>query len=72
MYLSPVLSAIPKEAADTHRNKQQVESPTAGGSKTALRKLESQVSGQQTPRSAANELAAGANHLHTPGLCPQV
>lgn len=70
--MSPVLSPVPKEAADTHRNKQQVESLTAGGSKTALRKLESQVSGGETPRSAANKLAAGANHLHTPGLCPHM
>lgn len=34
VYTSPVLSPVPKESADTHRHKQQAESPTAGGSKT--------------------------------------
>lgn len=58
-----VLSPFPKEAVDTHTNKQQVESLIAGGSKAALA---SQASGRQLlTSSAANKLVAEANHLPT-------
>lgn len=67
-----VLSPVPREAADTHMKMQQVASPTAGGSKTALTKLAGEPQGpggggrgRQLPRSAANKLVAEANHLHT-------